>query len=213
MKKKMYEKRLLAPRKYLLFTLALLLIVCIPNTLALCKSELPSTSHVQPNIALDRDWDYQSNPPHMVSIPTGNVGIGDMPPTNAKLYVKSDMMAWQYGLYTESGLGIKSVSTAWEGTGIVGEGGHAGVAGNGYIGLLGQGFWGGWFEGHGYFSGKVGIAQNYPEHALHVNGAIHLDPIEEPTNPSSGFILYCDQADGLLKAKASTGTITLLAEP
>jgi hypothetical protein len=123
----------------------------------------------------DSDWNYWSNPPHMFAIPTGNVGIGGVPPTDSKLYVLSETMAWQYGLNVTSGLGIKSVSTAWEGTGIYGEGGHIGVAGSGYIGLYGQGFHGGWFEGNGYFSGNLGIGNLSYDSRLHVEGDIYCN--------------------------------------
>ena len=61
--------------------------------------------------------------------------------------------------------------------------------------------------------GNVGINTVSPENTLHVNGAINLDPTDEPDSPSTGFILYCDSTDGTLKAKASTGAITVLANP
>lgn len=38
-------------------------------------------------------------------------------------------------------------------------------------------------------------------------------PITAPATPASGFVVYCDVADGKLKAKASTGTVTTLALP
>lgn len=175
--------------------------------------ELDEPNSITPVYIRDQDWNFWSNPPHMTAIPTGNVGIGGVPPGDAKLYVKTNNPYMDYAIYAEGGLGIKSVSTIYEGTGITGEGGHAGVCGNGYIGLLGLGFYGGWFEGRGYFSGNVGIGTIDMENKLHVNGAINLDPITEPNNPSTGFVIYCDSADGALKAKASTGTITVLANP
>jgi hypothetical protein len=46
---------------------------------------------------------------------------------------------------------------------------------------------------------------------LHVDGAINLDPISEPASPTTGFIIYCDSADGELKAKSDTGIITVIA--
>ena len=61
--------------------------------------------------------------------------------------------------------------------------------------------------------GRVGIGITNPENTLHVNGTINLDPVVEPASPSTGFVLYCDAADGSLKAKASSGTITVLADP
>lgn len=172
-----------------------------------------SSNDYTPVFLRDRDWNYWTNPPHMSAIPNGNVGIGGVPPSNAKLYVKTNNPYMDYAIYAEGGLGIKSVSTIFEGTGITGEGGHAGVCGNGYIGLLGFGYYGGWFEGKGYFSGNVGIGVVDMENKLHVNGAINLDPIPEPDDPSSGFVIYCDSVDGVLKAKASTGIVTVLANP
>jgi hypothetical protein len=142
-----------------------------------------------------------------------NVGIGDMPQSNSRLFVKTRNPYMNHSIYAEGGLGLKSVSTIDEGTGITGEGGHAGVCGYGYIGLIGYGYYGGWFEGNGYFSGNVGIGTTDMENRLHVNGAINLDPIPEPDNPSSGFVIYCDSVDGVLKAKAHTGTVTYLANP
>jgi hypothetical protein len=62
-------------------------------------------------------------------------------------------------------------------------------------------------------TGNVGIGTTNPENTLHVNGAINLDPVTEPSNPVTGFVLYCDSADGILKAKSSAGTITVLANP
>jgi hypothetical protein len=62
-------------------------------------------------------------------------------------------------------------------------------------------------------NGNVGIGTTNPENTLHVNGAINLNPTSEPSNPSTGFILYCDSSDGKLKAKSSSGTITILANP
>ena len=159
------------------------------------------------------DWNWWDNKPNMFAIPEGNIGIGGVPLSDAKLYVKTNNITADYAIYTEGGKGIKSVSTIFEGTGITGDGGHAGVCGNGYIGLLGFGFYGGWFEGNGYFSGNVGIGTLEMENKLHINGAIQLNPIPQPETPSSGFVIYCDISDGSLKAKATTGVVTVLADP
>lgn len=44
-------------------------------------------------------------------------------------------------------------------------------------------------------------------------GLINHVPVTAPPNPSSGFWLYVDSADGKLKAQSSAGTITVLALP
>ena len=61
--------------------------------------------------------------------------------------------------------------------------------------------------------GNVGIGTTDPQSALHVNGAIQLNPITAPGAPTTGFVLYCDSSDGKLKAKSSSGTVTVLANP
>jgi hypothetical protein len=61
--------------------------------------------------------------------------------------------------------------------------------------------------------GNVGIRTTNPKSALQVNGAITLNPMTAPPTPTTGFILYCDQVDGKLKAKSSSGTVTVLANP
>lgn len=38
-------------------------------------------------------------------------------------------------------------------------------------------------------------------------------PLAVPAAPSSGFVIYCDIADGKLKAKSSLGSVTVLANP
>jgi hypothetical protein len=50
-----------------------------------------------------------------------------------------------------------------------------------------------------------------PENELHVNGTLNLEPTAAPANPSTGFVIYVDGTDGDLKAKSSTGIITILA--
>ncbi len=57
---------------------------------------------------------------------------------------------------------------------------------------------------------RLGIGTPTPENKLHVTGAINLDPIAEPAAPSTGFVIYVDSSDGKLKAKASTGAVTIL---
>jgi hypothetical protein len=69
-------------------------------------------------------------------------------------------------------MGVKAISTAWEGTGMFAEGGHIGVSGQGYIGVFGHGVFGGFFEGKTYFDGDVGIGKTDPEHELDVEGYV-----------------------------------------
>lgn len=123
--------------------------------------------------APDDDWDTDTSGLSIYRF-AGNVGLGTIPQDSCKLFVQSDSMVGDYAVYARGGTGLKAVATAWEGTGIQGEGGHAGVAGNGYIGILGQGFWGGWFEGKGYFSGNVGIGTTEPDENLEVDGNAHI---------------------------------------
>jgi hypothetical protein len=119
---------------------------------------------------------------------TDRVGIGETPPDDAKVYVKTDTSGWMFAIYAEGQKGVKGVSTALAGTGMSGEGGHAGVAGyGGYIGVLGQGFYGGYFEGNGYFSGNLGIGTTSPARKLHINDVMRLEPVSDfPSSPSDG---------------------------
>ncbi len=123
--------------------------------------------------APDRDWDTDTSGLHIYRF-AGNVGIGTIPEDSCKLLVQSDSMVGDYAIYARGGTGLKAISTAWEGTGVQGEGGHAGIEGNGYIGVLGQGFWGGWFNGKGHFSGNVGIGTTEPDEKLEVDGNVHV---------------------------------------
>ncbi|UCB53244.1 MAG: hypothetical protein JSV10_03965 [Candidatus Zixiibacteriota bacterium] len=121
----------------------------------------------------DDDWQTDTSGFNIYRL-TGNVGIGTVPQDSCKIFVQSDSMVGDYAIYARGGTGLKAIATAWEGTGIQGEGGHAGVEGNGYIGILGQGFWGGWFNGMGYFSGNVGIGTTEPDEHLEVDGNAHI---------------------------------------
>ena len=111
---------------------------------------------------------------------TDLVGIGAAPPSDAKLYVKTDSVVGTSAVYAVGGMGVKGISTAYAGTGMSGEGGHAGVAGyGGYIGILGQGYYGGYFEGKGCFTGDVGIGTPSPQAKLEVAADFgHIDLTE-----------------------------------
>jgi hypothetical protein len=117
----------------------------------------------------DDDWLISDDDVYRLD---GSVGIGEMPQDSCKLFVQSDSMLGQYAVYTKGWKGVKAISTAWEGTGIYGEGGHIGIYGQGYIGLFGHGVFGGYFEGKTCFDGDVGIGTPEPEHELDVEGYV-----------------------------------------
>lgn len=100
--------------------------------------------------------------------------------------------------------------------GVYAEASGADVANYGIYAKVGSGQPGyaGYFDGDkSYFSGSVGIGRANPENRLHVHGAINLDPITAPANPSTGFVIYVDVSDGKLKAKSHLGNVTILANP
>lgn len=57
----------------------------------------------------------------------------------------------------------------------------------------------------------LGSSDGSTDFSFNNNGATNLLPITAPATPASGFVLYVDQADGHLKAKKSTGAVTVLA--
>ena len=52
-----------------------------------------------------------------------------------------------------------------------------------------------------------------PGSLILANGGLYLRPIQAPNTPGQGMVIYIDQADNRLKARASTGTITNIALP
>jgi hypothetical protein len=102
---------------------------------------------------------------------------------------------------TEEGLslpapGAGSIRASGEGIGVRGEArisGGAGIAGycnlSGGIGVFGTGSkWGGYFEGDGYISGKLGIGTTAPNQLLHMVGASPRILIEGSSgNPEVNF--------------------------
>jgi hypothetical protein len=132
------------------------------------KADTAEYARTGPGVS-DHDWTISGDDIHHLS---GSVGIGKLPQDSCKLFVQSDSMVGDYAVYARGGMGVKAISTAWEGTGIYGEGGHIGISGQGYIGVFGHGFFGGYFEGKTCFDGNVGIGTTVPEHELDVEGYV-----------------------------------------
>jgi hypothetical protein len=131
-------------------------------------SDTAEYARAGPGVA-DDDWMISEDDVYRLA---GQVGIGQTPQDSCKLFVQSDSMVGDYAVYARGGMGLKAISTAWQGTGMFAEGGHIGVSGQGYIGVFGHGVFGGFFEGKTYFDGNLGIGITDPEHELDVEGYV-----------------------------------------
>ena len=75
---------------------------------------------------------------------------------------------------TSPGAGVFGLASSEQGHGV--HGGATGTSGVGVYGeTLGPNGYGGYFDGRGYFSGKVGIGTTTPDQKLHVIGLAHFD--------------------------------------
>ena len=149
-----------------------------------------------PRSDADDDWDYQTNPPHMFSNVTGNIGIGTSNPSY-KLDVQGYdslpiLSVYQNGsgrgirVYTENACALWVENAGNHGLRIShadGDGIHVEDA-DGYAG---------YFNGDSYFSGNVGIGVLDPLDRLEVNGVIY--------STNGGFRF----PDGTVQVTAATG--------
>jgi hypothetical protein len=103
--------------------------------------------------------------------------------------------------------GVHGQSRSSAGTGVYGY--NSASSGNG-IGVKGRansatGF-GGYFEGQGYFSGRVGIGTESPDYDLHVSGTVKADDIRLSAGAQSGYVLTSDASGAATWEPAATGS-------
>jgi len=153
---------------------------------------------------------------------SGNVGVGATSEAASQLKVASsdlrtvyahntDRAGESYGVYAESdsdqGIAVVGENTATEGTtgGVVGRvasptgygvfGYNAALTGDA-VGVFGRtasrdGF-AGFFDGMGYFEGRVGIGTTSPSALLDVNGTAEMNSLRLTTGPVAGHVLTSD---------------------
>lgn len=144
----------------------------------------------------DDDWDYQTNPPHMFSNVTGNVGIGTTNPTNKLHIVSSDSAPLLNVEKNGPGRGLRVNTSSACAIWVDHSGNHGlrvtNASGDG-IHVTYAGGWAGYFNGMGYFASNVGIGILNPTSMLEVNGIIH--------STTGGFKF----PDGTIQTTAATG--------
>lgn len=134
----------------------------------------------------DDDWDYWTNPPHMFSNISGNIGIGTTNPTNRLTIVGSDSLPLLNITQIGSSRGVRVSTTNACAIWVENSGNHGlritQANGNGVlvtnadldgIHVDAAGVWAGYFNGSGYFAQKLGIGTLTPNSPLEVAGIIH----------------------------------------